>query len=145
MYYPSTNLAEILRDKDRYVIERARLQSSEQMVADLQQRLTNSAGSWTVAVIRAVDDTHGPVRVTSGMVVLRPQLNTDKFEGIYYRQADCGAYRTNVRITAELLCLLAYGTNEKLRVDHLYENFLAFYTKIIVTGLNTDWPDFLPA
>jgi hypothetical protein len=142
--YPSTDIATILSDTDYFDITRIELESPEEMVADLQQRLADSSRPWNLAIVRAVEAFYNPHHSVGGMVLLRPAINSERFEGLYYKSADCGIFSDNAHATAEMLCLLVYNSIDEQTVNKLYHNFVAVYSKVIVTGLDSDFSDFLP-
>lgn len=138
MFYTSIEIAEILRSPN-FDIEIVDLESLAAMKRDLQERVAVD-DAWDLAIVRAAEDAHGTHRTASGMVLLNSLPNSTHFKGVYYKHADCGAYRDNVHTTAEMLSMLAASTD----AEQLYEGFLAVYPKVVVTHLNSENPVFLP-
>lgn len=133
MELPTTVLADILRQK-RFHLHRVNGSSLPKVRADLASRISRGE-KWKVAIIQGSDAEDG-----GGMVLLREGPTPGTFEGVFYRAANCGADRQNVKTTAIMLYMLGVVSSS----EAFHDGFLRHYPKVGVTGIGTPHPEYAP-
>lgn len=121
----------MLRQK-RFKLDEVDDNAPSKMKTDLEARIGRGE-TWEVAIIQGSE-------TGRGMVLLREGVKPGTFEGVFYRAGDCGADQENVKATAEMLCMLGIAPSP----EALYDGFLKHYSKVGITGIGTDKPEYAP-